>query len=91
MTQYDHESTAGGYASSSAGPLHFGLGAHASADVVEIHWPSSIIQKLTNVAGDRILTVQEPPDRRPRTTSRRAVGRKYLRRLGSALAPGDER
>ncbi|MGD0579953.1 MAG: ASPIC/UnbV domain-containing protein [Bryobacteraceae bacterium] len=37
------------------------MGPHASADLVEIHWPSGIIQKLTNVAGDRILTVQEPP------------------------------
>lgn len=61
VTQYDHVSTAGGYASSSAGPLHFGLGSHAIADLVEIHWPSGIIQKLTNVASDRILTVQEPP------------------------------
>jgi hypothetical protein len=61
MTQYDHMSTAGGYASSSAGPLHFGLGACAAADLVEIHWPSGIVQKLTHVAGDRILTVQEPP------------------------------
>ncbi len=59
-TQYDHKSTAAGYASSSAGPVHFGLGANASADLVEIRWPSGIIQQLRDVASDRVLMVEEP-------------------------------
>jgi len=59
-TQYDHMSTAAGYASSSAGPVHFGLGANASADLVEIRWPSGIVQQLRDVAGDRIVPVKEP-------------------------------
>jgi hypothetical protein len=58
-TQYDHKSTAAGYASSSAGPVHFGLGSNASADLVEIRWPSGIVQQLRDVAGDRILTIKE--------------------------------
>ena len=58
-TQYDHMSTAAGYASSSAGPVHFGLGANPSADLVEIHWPSGIVQQLRDVAGDRIISVKE--------------------------------
>jgi len=61
MTQYDHVSTAAGYASSSAGPLHFGLGKDAVADQVEIRWPSGAIQVLRDVAGDRIVRVKEPP------------------------------
>ena len=59
MTQYDHVSTAAGYASSSAGPLHFGLGKDVSADVVEIRWPSGTMQTLRDVAGGRIVHVKE--------------------------------
>jgi hypothetical protein len=58
--QYNHMSTSAGYASSSAGPVHFGLGPDASADLVEIHWPSGIVQQLHDVAGDRVVSVQEP-------------------------------
>jgi len=58
--QYNHMTTSAGYASSSAGPVHFGLGANASADLVEIHWPSGIVQQLHDVAADRIVVVKEP-------------------------------
>jgi enediyne biosynthesis protein E4 len=58
--QYNHMTTACGYASSSAGPVHFGLGKNASADLVEIRWPSGTVQQLKNVAADRIVTVKEP-------------------------------
>jgi len=57
--QYNHMSTSFGYASSSAGPVHFGLGPNATADLVEIHWPSGIVQELRNVSADRILNVKE--------------------------------
>ena len=59
-TQYDHMSTAAGYASSSAGPVHFGLGKDRAADLVEIRWPSGVVQQLRDVAGDRIVSVREP-------------------------------
>jgi hypothetical protein len=42
-----------------AGPVHFGLGESASAELIEISWPSGITQKLQNVSGDRIITVTE--------------------------------
>lgn len=58
--QYNHMTTSAGYASSSAGPVHFGLGAHTSVDVVEIRWPSGIVQELKDVAADRIVAVKEP-------------------------------
>ena len=58
--QYNHVSFAAGYASSSAGPTHFGLGASKSADLVEIRWPSGITQELRNVAADRVVKVTEP-------------------------------
>jgi len=58
--QYNHMTTSCGYASSSAGPVHFGLGTAESVDLVEIHWPSGIVQTLQNVAADRVLLVKEP-------------------------------
>jgi hypothetical protein len=57
--QYNHMTTSVGYASSSDGPVHFGLGADAKADLVEIHWPSGIVQTLKDVPGDRVLRVKE--------------------------------
>ncbi len=59
-TQWVTVSTAGSYLSSSDVRAHFGLGASATAQDVEIHWPSGIIQNLTGVTGDRILQVDEP-------------------------------
>ncbi|MHB1701853.1 MAG: CRTAC1 family protein [Acidobacteriaceae bacterium] len=58
--QYVMVSTTGSYLSSSDKRAHFGLGADASAKEVEIHWPSGIVQKMEQVAGGRILTVDEP-------------------------------
>jgi hypothetical protein len=58
--QYNHMTSAVGYASSSYGPVHFGLGPDARAESVEITWPSRIVQTLRDVAGDRILQVKEP-------------------------------
>jgi hypothetical protein len=58
-SQYNQMSTSSGYASSSAGPVHFGLGADAAVDLVEIRWPSGIVQQLKNVVADKIVTVKE--------------------------------
>jgi len=58
--QYNHMTTSVGYASSSHGSVHFGLGADFSAKQIEIRWPSGIVQTLQNVAGDRLLKVKEP-------------------------------
>jgi enediyne biosynthesis protein E4 len=58
-TQYNHQTSSVGYASSSLGPVHFGLGAETRALTVEITWPSGIVQKLEDVAADRIVKVTE--------------------------------
>lgn len=60
VTQFNHVTTATGYASSSAGPVHFGLGAAKKADEVEIKWPSGLVQTLKDVVADQILLVKEP-------------------------------
>jgi hypothetical protein len=59
-TQYNHMTTSVCYASSSDGPVHFGLGADARAESVEIHWPSGKVQTLQDVAADQVLKVVEP-------------------------------
>jgi enediyne biosynthesis protein E4 len=58
--QYNQMTTSAGYASSSAGPVHFGLGTNPSADLVEIRWPSGTVQQMRDVAGDRVVSVKEP-------------------------------
>jgi hypothetical protein len=57
--QYNHMTTSVGYASSSYGPVHFGLGANEVAESVVIHWPSGTVQTLKAVHGDRVLHVKE--------------------------------
>ena len=61
-SQWNHMTSAAGYASSSYGPVHFGLGADASIDLLEVRWPSGIVQRLQKVSADRILTVRESPN-----------------------------
>jgi len=58
--QYNHMTTACGYASSSAGPVHFGLGPAKAVDEIEIRWPSGTTQVLKNVSADQVLRVKEP-------------------------------
>ena len=57
--QYNHMTTSCGYASSSAAPVHFGLGTNETVDLVEIRWPSGIVQQMKDVAADRVLAVKE--------------------------------
>jgi enediyne biosynthesis protein E4 len=47
------------YLSSSELILTFGLGAHTQAETVEIRWPSSQTDRLTDVAADQIVEVKE--------------------------------
>jgi len=58
-TQYNHQTSSVCYASSTLGPVHFGLGAESKALKIEITWPSGIVQSLENIAADRILKVTE--------------------------------
>jgi len=53
-------STTGGYLSSNDKRAHFGLGADTTALTIEIRWPSGVVQTMKNVAGDRVIDVDEP-------------------------------
>jgi len=59
QAQFNHMTTATGYASSSAGPVHFGLGAAKTVDEIDVFWPSGIKQVLQNVPADQILKIKE--------------------------------
>ena len=59
--QYNHMTSSVGYASSSHGPVHFGLGKDSKAKSVEIRWPSGIVQTLQDVPGDQVIKVKEAP------------------------------
>ena len=59
--QFNTMTTAVGYASSSAGPVHFGTGAAKMLDTVEVRWPSGTVQTLRDVPADQVLTVRETP------------------------------
>ncbi len=58
--QMNHMTTSVGYGSSSHSGVHFGLGAAAKADRIEIRWPSGRVQVLENVKADQVLSVTEP-------------------------------
>jgi len=55
-----------GYLSQNDGRLHFGLGSAAAIDKIVVHWPSGVEQTLENQAVDKVLTIQEPGERKAR-------------------------
>ena len=58
--QYNHATTAVGYASASDKRVHFGMGADRTAREIEIRWPSGTKQILRNAAAEQVLKVKEP-------------------------------
>jgi hypothetical protein len=62
----NHVTTSVGFMSSSDKRAHFGLGAEAKIDSVEIRWPSGIVQRIEKPAADQILKVEEPIPAPPR-------------------------
>ena len=59
-TQYFTVSTAVGYLSASDKRLTVGLGRDAVATLVEIRWPSGVVQRFENVKAGQTLTATEP-------------------------------
>jgi hypothetical protein len=59
-SQFATVTTASSYLSSSDKRVHFGLGAQTVVAIMEIHWPSGIVQTLKAVHGDQILQIDEP-------------------------------
>jgi enediyne biosynthesis protein E4 len=49
----------GSYESSNDQRLHFGIGDAATVDLVEIHWPSGLVEKVSLPSVDRFFVIQE--------------------------------
>ena len=58
--QFAMVTTGSSYLSSNDKRVHFGLGASSKVKLLEVTWPSGKVQRLENLAADRILTVREP-------------------------------
>ena len=59
MTQTDEIHSGGSYLSQNDLRVHFGLGSATKIDKLEIHWPSGLVENLTNLAADRFYNVLE--------------------------------
>ena len=60
LTQHYTVKTTVGYLSASDKELRIGLGDSATAKLVEIRWPSGVVQKLDDVASGQTLVLTEP-------------------------------
>ena len=60
---YNYATTSVGYASSSEPLVRFGLGSQTMAEWVEVRWPGGRVQRVPNVAGDRIVEIVEEGQR----------------------------
>jgi hypothetical protein len=65
--QWNHMTTAVGYASSSHVPVHFGLGSQTTVEFAEIRWPSGVIQRLEKgeLRVNSVIAVKEPARTKP--------------------------
>ena len=59
LTQIDEVRSGDSYISQSDQRLHFGLEKRGKVDLIEIRWPSGLVDKLTDVRANRILVVKE--------------------------------
>jgi len=59
LTQVDEVRSGDSYLSQSDLRLHFGLEKRTKVDLIEVRWPSGVVEKITNVGVNRILTIKE--------------------------------
>jgi hypothetical protein len=59
LTQIDEVRSGDSYLSQSDLRLHFGLDKRTKIDRIEIRWPSGVVDKITGVNANRLLTVKE--------------------------------
>jgi hypothetical protein len=64
-TLYNHVSVSVGFMSSSDKRVHFGLGDEKQVQSIEIQWPRGALQRLSNIAADQFLKVEEPLPQAP--------------------------
>jgi hypothetical protein len=59
LAQIDEVRSGGSYISQNDLRLHFGLGKRTRADLIEIHWPSGVVDRFKDVAADQFIKISE--------------------------------
>jgi hypothetical protein len=59
LMMIDEVRSGGSYISQNDMRLHFGLEKRAKIDLIEIRWPSGVVDKITNLNANKLLTVRE--------------------------------
>ncbi|MFQ6042094.1 MAG: CRTAC1 family protein [Candidatus Poribacteria bacterium] len=59
LSQIKEVNSGSGYLSQSDLRVLFGLGVHTKADLVELRWPSGLVERIRNVKAGQIITVTE--------------------------------
>ena len=59
LTQLDEVRSGDSYISQSDLRLHFGLEKRTKVDSIQVHWPSGVIDKVSGVGVNRIVTIRE--------------------------------
>jgi enediyne biosynthesis protein E4 len=59
LSQIEEVRSGGSYISQSDLRIHFGLGKNKAIDLLEIQWPSGIVDQLRNLTADQFIRIQE--------------------------------
>jgi hypothetical protein len=59
LTQVDEVRSGGSYLSQSDLRLHFGLEQRTKVDLVEVHWPSGALDRVTTATANKVLIIKE--------------------------------
>ena len=59
LKQIQEVYSGGSYISQNDFRLHFGLEKRSKIDTIEVRWPSGIVDKLTGISANKILTIKE--------------------------------
>ena len=59
LTQLDEVRSGGSYISQNDLKLHFGLEKRTVVDLIQVRWPSGVVDTLTNVSVNKIVAVKE--------------------------------
>jgi hypothetical protein len=57
--QIDEVRSGGGYFSQNDLRVHFGIGKAEKVDVLEIRWPSGLVEKVENIKPNQVIYVKE--------------------------------
>ena len=59
LAQIDEVRSGGSYLSQNDLRLHFGLEKRTKIDLIEVRWPSGVIDRITNLSANKIFTIKE--------------------------------